>query len=405
MPGLKRPWHYQSKTTVITAQNKISIAELRRLALQRKRRKLSAFNRLVLWLHYVVIVCLLFAVAAKYISPALFWFPAFFGLAFPHLFLLNLVLVIYWFAQFKPTFTFGLLALLIALPTASRFFQFSLASPPSASKELKITSYNAMLFDLYNWSENTHSRASILNNLSDIDPDILCLQEYYTSEQEGDFNNADTIKRILGTPYHHSAFTTTLRDHDHWGIATFSRYPIVNEGKILFNTKSNNICIFSDIVINKDTVRVYNLHLQSISFSKSDHKFLEDVMGENKVEGELEGSRSILRRLKRAFIKRTQQVEMVASHIKTCRYKIILCGDFNDTAASYSYERLSEGFKDAFSEKGSGFGRTYAGKWPQFRIDYILYDPELECSSYEKSAVTFTDHFPITARFANLGLD
>jgi endonuclease/exonuclease/phosphatase family metal-dependent hydrolase len=347
---------------------------------------------------------LILSISAKYTSPVLFWLPAFFGLAFPFLFALNLVLVIYWLVQFKPAIIFGLVALVMSLPTAYRYVQISLPQKKSEVKLLKVSSYNSMLFDLYNWSHNAQSRSSILNNLADINPDILCIQEFYTSEEKGDFNNADTLKKLLKTKYYHSEFTTTLREFDHWGIATFSKFPIINQGKIVFQTTSNNICIFSDIVTGVDTIRVYNIHLQSVSFSKRDNQFLEDVMSEKDAENEMANSKNILRRLKRAFVKRTNQVEMIVTHMKTCPYKIIMCGDFNETAASYSYQKLSHDLKDAFIERGNGFGRTYAGKWPQFRIDYILHDQRLHCADFKRSAETFTDHFPITAYFDNLKL-
>jgi len=305
--------------------------------------------------------------------------------------------------QFKRAFIFGLAALLIGIPTAYRYLQFSLTNKKVEAKQLKITSYNSMLFDLYNWTKNHETRPKIMNSLVDINPDILCLQEFYTSEQNGDFNNVDSLKNILKTPYYHSEYTTTLRTFDHWGIATFSKYPIIKKGKIVFNTKSNNICIYSDIVVNKDTLRVYNLHLQSVSFSKKDNKFLEDVISEKKdAENEMANSKNILRRLKRAFLKRTMQVDMIVLHMKLCPYKIVLCGDFNETAASYSYQQLSRKLNDCFIEKGLGFGRTYAGKWPQFRIDYILHDKRLHCGNYKRSDETFTDHYPITAYFDNI---
>jgi endonuclease/exonuclease/phosphatase family metal-dependent hydrolase len=335
---------------------------------------------------------------AKYISPLLSWLPAFFGLAFPFLFLINALFIIYWLIQFKPVALFGIVVFCLSIPTAYRYVQFSRPSP-ATSKQLKVTSFNCMLFDLYNWKKNRENRALILNGLSEINTDILCLQEFYTSEEPGDYNNVDTLKHILKTNYVHSAYTTTLRATDHWGIATFSKHPIVNQGKIIFNTRSNNICIYSDIVVNGDTLRVYNIHLQSISFSKDDNKFLDDVISEKNAEDEMTNSKNILRRLKRAFIKRAQQVDMIALHIKTCRYKIIVCGDFNDTAASYAYRELSRGLNDAFISKGIGFGRTYAGKWPQFRIDYILYDKSLKCTNFKRSPETFTDHYPITAYF------
>lgn len=384
-------------------QGKIPVHELRKLVQTRQRRRVKGFNRLVLYLNILCVAALLLAIAAKHISPALFWFPAFFGLAFPYLYVLNLLFFIYWFTLFKPVLVYSGTALLLGVPTVSGFVQYNTREKTVAGKELRVTSYNSMLFDLYNWSHNKESRSGILNSLIEIDPDILCLQEFYTSEETGDFNNLDTIKQSLSTPFHHTAFTTTLRKYDHWGIATFSRYPIVNEGTILFQTRSNNICIFSDIVINQDTIRVYNVHLQSISFSWRDHEFYENVL-KGQSSDKLEGSRNILRRIKRAFVMRTKQVEMIVSHMKTCRYKIIVCGDFNDTAASYAYGRMTENLLDAFKTSGSGFGRTYAGKWPQFRIDYILYDPSINCRSYERSAETFTDHYPITARFTGIGL-
>lgn len=354
-------------------------------------------------MHYGIIVALFIAIASKYISPALFWPIAFFGLAFPFLFIVNVLFIIYWLAQFKPVLIFGLVLFFLSLPTAYSYVQFSVEKEKPKNKLLKVTSYNSMLFDLYNWSKNLESRGKILTNLADINPDIICLQEFYTSEEKGDYNNIDTVIRTLKTNYYHVEFTTTLRGFDHWGIGTFSKYPIINQGKIMFNTTANNLCIYSDIVVNKDTFRVYNVHLQSISFTKGDNKFFNDVVNEQKdAEDEVRHSKHILSRLKRAFLKRAEQVETIALHMKLCRYKIILCGDFNDTSASYAYQKLCKNLSDAFIEKGKGFGRTYAGKWPQFRIDYILHDPALHCYSFKRSEETFTDHYPITAYFDNI---
>jgi endonuclease/exonuclease/phosphatase family metal-dependent hydrolase len=353
----------------------------------------------MLWLNYVVIVSLVVSVTAKYIPPVIFWVPSFFGLAFPFIFLLNLLFIFYWLIQFKNTFVFGLIALCIALPTAFRYLQFSFEPRAGKTATFTVTSYNAMLFDLYNWGWDRFTRPKIFGSLQDLNSDIICFQEFYTSEQAGDYNNTDTVREKLGLPYFHVEYTATLRDLDHWGIATFSKYPIVNKGKIPFNTASNNLCIYSDVVIDRDTVRIYNLHLQSISFSRADNKFIQDVTSDQGADHELEHGKNIMRRLKKAFIKRTQQVKIITAHMKTCRHRIILCGDFNDTAASYAYEELSKDLNDAFIEKGSGFGRTYAGKWPQFRIDYILYDKRLTCAKYKRSGETFTDHYPITSWF------
>lgn len=361
----------------------------------RQSRELSLFNRILLWINYFFIVSLLISLSAKYISPHLFWLIAFFGLGFPYLVLINVIFVIYWISQFRREALISLMAILICSFTIRNYVQISFSDSGSNS-DIKVTSYNSMLFDLYNWSKNSQSRQLIIKQLQEINPDILCLQEFYESDRFPQFFNIDTVLNTLNTKYYHVEYTTNFK-HNHFGIATFSKYRIINKGKIVFNTKSNNICIYSDVLIGEDTVRIYNMHLQSISFSENDYKFIGDLQDDDDAKDELENSKTILRRLKRAFVKRADQSELVSASIKSCRYKIILCGDFNDTPASYAYNLISDNLRDAFIEKGSGFGKTYAGKFPQFRIDYIFHSKDLECTQFTRSEEAYTDHFPITA--------
>lgn len=355
----------------------------------------------MLWVNYLCIVSLLGAIASKYISPESFWILAFFGLAFPVIVLLNVFFVIYWLMQFRIQTAFSFVMLLFSIPTCLGFIQIDLSSVKVSNKDIKVMSYNSMLFDLYNWSKNKQSRNLILTSLAEENPDILCLQEFYTSEEKGDFNNIDTVTNLLNTKNSHIAYTTTLRNVDHWGIATFTKYPVVKKGKIDFNTRSNNICIYTDVLIDKDTVRIYNMHLQSISFSKADYKFMDAIQNDTgKLKDEMENSKSILRRLKRAFVKRSTQADAIAMHLSKCPYKIILCGDFNDTPASYVYRTIKGDLKDAFVEAGSGFEQTYAGNFPRFRIDYILYSDALQCNNYYHLPETLTDHYPLVGYFS-----
>jgi endonuclease/exonuclease/phosphatase family metal-dependent hydrolase len=361
-------------------------------------KNLSKINRLMLLINYIVIIGLLISTISKYISPEKFWLLAFAGLLFPIMMITNLLFIVYWMTQFKFQFFISLFAILLSFKTCLSFFQINIRSEKIEKTDTKIMSYNSMLFDLYNWSKNTQSRNIILKSIAEEAPDILCLQEFYTSEQKNDFNNIDTVSNLLQAKNNHVAYTTTLRGNDHWGIATFTKYKIINKGKIEFNTRSNNICIYSDLLIKNDTVRVYNMHLQSISFSKSNYKFIDAVNNDaTDVENEVEESKSILRRIKRAFVKRAVQADTIAKHIANCKYKIIVCGDFNDTPASYVYRTIRGELKDAFIESGSGFEQTYAGKFPRFRIDYILHSKEMISKNYHQLSQTITDHYPIVS--------
>ncbi len=367
------------------------------------RKKLNWFGRVVLFFNWFAIFGLLLAELSPYVNPARLWPFAFFGLIEPAFIIFNLLFLIYWLIRRKRQVFYTVGALLIAGLHLNLQYQISFGEQdPAPANSFKLMSWNVKLFDLYNWTGNTETRTKMFGVITAQEPDVLCLQEFYTQDK-GTFRNLDTIRSLMSLTYVHSAYTTTLRKTDHWGVATFSKFPIVNEGKIVFNNKSNNICLYSDIVNGKDTIRVYNMHLQSINFGYDDIHFVETMLGEEDAENELENSKSILRRMKRAYTRRAGQADAIAKHIQSCRYPIIICGDFNDTPISYTYRILSRNMCDAFRESGSGFGKTFVNPLPIPRIDYILHSETL--SSWEfKTLLTegMSDHYAVTCRVSML---
>lgn len=366
----------------------------------KKRRRLSFFNRFMWVLNFLAVSALFAAYLAPYVSPANFWFIAFFGLGYPIVALINLLFVFYWLVQLRPRFLVSLIAILIGWTHITGYIQVNLSThiPAKARTRFKLMSYNVHLFDLYNWSHSKETRNQIFDLLNEEAPQVICMQEFYTSDK-GDFRNLDTLLKFQKAKYYHTEYTFTQHEKNHWGIATFSTFPIVNKGKIVFNTKANNICIYSDIKVNDDTIRVYNVHMQSVHFGNSDYKFLEQVMQNDSTANEIEGSKNILRRLKRAFVKRATQADMIAEHIRSSPYPVILCGDFNDTPSSYVYHTLRGDLADAFRESGNGFGRTFGGKFPAFRIDYILNDPRFITYDFRTIKEDLSDHYPVTCYF------
>lgn len=361
------------------------------------KRKISFFNK-VMWLLTILTGLLLgAAILSQYINPAHIWIFSMFGFTFFTFYVMNLFFLVYWLLLKKKFLILPLIMLLAGLKIVTGVIQFNI---PVSDKKLpekngiKIMSYNVRLFDLYNWTENLQTRARMFDLLVDESPDILCIQEFYNSD-EGAFQNLDTLLKVQKAKYYHAEYTHTLRGVDHWGIATLSYYPIINKGKIeLGEPSSNNIVIYSDIKINEDTIRVYNIHLQSIKFQREDYDLVEKFDKKNDTE-RLKGSKNIIKRLKRGFIKRSIQVDILKEHMDASPHPIILCGDFNDTPASYVYGVLSRNLKDAFQQSGFGFGRTYVGVFPSFRIDYILHDKKFHSSGYNTIRKAYSDHYPI----------
>jgi hypothetical protein len=132
-----------------------------------------------------------------------------------------------------------------------------------------------------------------------------------------------------------------------------------------------------DIRYGEDTLRVLNVHLVSYYFAQDDYYFFERLVSEQDTRDFKKASISVLSKLKKGFIIRARQAHILRKHIEASPYPVIICGDFNDTPASYAYHTLARGMQDAFMQAGRGMGRTYKGTFPSFRIDYILHSPAL----------------------------
>ncbi|MBN4061605.1 endonuclease/exonuclease/phosphatase family protein [Bacteroidales bacterium AH-315-I05] len=361
-------------------------------------KKLSLVSKIIFILNNIAAIGLLISYLAPFVSPAL---PlagsiAFFGLAYPALLLLNALFLLYWLIRLKRQFLLSVIVILIGWNPLNHFIKINFDNEEISGNSTKVLSYNVRLFDLYNWTKNTQTRNKMFDFIKEENADVLCLQEFYYADSNSYFRTLDTLIIFQQAKNYHIEYTAKAEFH-YFGIATFSKYPIVNKGLVSFKEKSNNICIFSDVKIGEDTVRIYNAHLASIHFRKSDYQFLEK-MNESDTEKQIEGSKQILKRLKTAFIKRASQADAIAEHIKTSPHPVIMCGDFNDSPQSYAYEQISDGLKDAFIESGRGIGTTYIGRFPSFRIDYILHSEEIQSFGFRKIQATYSDHYPISCQ-------
>jgi endonuclease/exonuclease/phosphatase family metal-dependent hydrolase len=218
------------------------------------------------------------------------------------------------------------------------------------------------------------------------------MQDFFTKNAQG-LSEKFIRTSLSAMPYSHISYTYSFRSGSDYGIATFSKYPIVNKGKIKFD-KSFNSCIYSDILIDVDTIRVYNVHLQSIRLRKDNYGIIDSIFKLN--TNRLDDVKDISVRLRDAYVIRARQVDELKSHMALSPYPVILCGDFNDTPVSYTYHQLLGDKKDAYRESGGGPGNTYRGKLPSYRIDYIFHDDSFVSGNYKTSKLNLSDHFPVS---------
>ena len=352
-------------------------------------RKLT--RSILLFLTVLAALLLLLSYLSVYIKPTVFWFLGIIGLAYPFLLLANVAFLVYWIVRWRWGFLVPLVAILIGISHFSSFFQFPFGKKFEPSeKDIKIISYNVNLFQLFAWASEPPTYKQIFEFLEKENADIVCLQEFYVLNDK--FTEMDARTKLDSNV--HIGYIIT-RPNSGYGMVTYSRFPIVSTGEIKFDN-SANACIYTDLLIGNDTVRVYNNHLQSLRLKERNLNFLlnqnyrKDAQTMNEIK-------DISFRYRDALQKRAQQVEVVTNHILNSPYPAIVCGDFNDSPISYNYRQMRQNLNDAFIEAGAGVGHTYKGLIPSFRIDYILYNPIFRATSYYSPRVYYSDHYPVVA--------
>ena len=331
----------------------------------------SLFASALLLLSYVSVI----------VDPARAWFFTLFGLLYPVVF--PIVLILFVWSLFRRSRMRGLLAiaLLPSLFFAGRYYQLD---RPSDTPEptVKMVSYNVGLFA---HGPEGMPRMTLADStaayLRSLDADILCLQEFWLplSEQPETWLR----KHFPGYKAEYYVFTG---QKGKFGNVTLSRRGFEGKGKETFE-KSTNLAIYTDVRLDSSVLRLYNCHFESYNIS------LASLV---KKDGAVEETE---RKMSRAITERPKQVARV---LKASDNAVVL-GDFNDTPISYTYIRLLRGRHDAFTASGKGWGATHRSLWPLLRIDYILYPEQLKSTLCTIDKVHYSDHYPVITSFYETG--
>ena len=335
-------------------------------------KNLNFIDKLLYFVNSILAILLLFSFLLKFIKPSLFPYLSFMSLSVPILLIINLLFFVYWLVKLKKQFILSLFVLLIGYNQVLSFFKLSDNIERVSPDTISVMSYNVRLFNLYNWIDSDVEN-DMISFIDSQEPDVINMQEYRFSE------------RFLldNYEYQHSSLSDGKTSY---GLATFSKLPIVNQG-IIKSDNMSTIAIFIDVKKYSDTLRFYNIHLQSF-----------------KLESELEisdeqNSDKILNIFDNTFKIQENQSNIISKHIENSPFKVVVSGDFNNTAYSYVYKLLKGDLVDSFDSAGSGFGSTYNFKYFPMRIDFILMDKTFRINDFKTFSQNLSDHFPIISTF------
>lgn len=329
-------------------------------------------------------------------------------LAFPYVLAVTLtvLLVMLVLRQWKAVIIL-IVALLIGSPTIGVVSPLNLSSKEitDSARTLKIVTFNVRNFGIYDGMQK-EVNPNMLYAL-DQDPDVIIMQE--ASLTRYDYESLPSMQPLIARmdsvyPY---------RSHGWHDIIILSKYPYKSDvaglsyedmAEDFANEENRFFGRAFDVYIGTDTVRFIGVHLQSIGLSQADKSAYEEMTHIKRLNHNRSSLRifknSALSKLSTAFVFRAEQAHLLRKLIDEGPDNLILCGDFNDTPASYSYNTIKgDDLRDAFAECALGPTITYNEHRLYFKIDHVLYRGDLHAVKSVRDRAGDSDHYPQTVTF------
>lgn len=344
----------------------------------------------LLAVNWTVSLMLIFSCYGSLAAPIGKWpFASLSGLVFPILFIVNILFLILWLPTWRKASLLPLATILICIvPT----FDWCPIHPGKKGKVtepyLTVMTYNTEGFgidDNKDWTLNN----PVLNYILEKDADIVLLQEA-TKDMMRKVSKNDNIKKKY--PYFSNPKDIT-------GVAFFSKFPVISHEPIRFED-SHNRCQYIRILVNNDTLAVFNCHLQSNHLKDDELSDYRQFIENPTDSTHYKGSKRVIKKLLQSTSLRAGQARMISDMARneTANY-VIVCGDFNDTPLSYSHRLFDRFMTDAYSKTGNGPGATYHEHKLYYRIDHIF------CSKNITPLYTWidrtqkdSDHYPVISK-------
>jgi endonuclease/exonuclease/phosphatase family metal-dependent hydrolase len=358
-------------------------------------------KKFFIFLNLAIGILFLLGANVKYFDPAKWWFISLLTLALPYLLLLLVIFFFFWL--FVKPFWVILPAciILISLDAVKNIFPFHIGTEFQIKKkpgEIRVMSWNVELFNILHYKHQPEKKQRIIDLINKYDPDIACFQEMVAGDNKKAINYfPDILQALKFKDYFYSyGVKNDFDKYHHFGIIIFSKFPIIRKQTLVNKPDSYNSTFqFVDVAHREDTFRIFNVHLQSLKFSQENLNYLDK--GTVPSEGNISESKNIIYKIKLGVLKRASQANFIKDEMNHSPYPVIICGDFNDVPVSYAYEKIGEGMKNAFAEKGSGISRTFSSISPTLRIDNIFTDQNFKIMDYTRIKKSYSDHFPIIA--------
>lgn len=196
--------------------------------------------------------------------------------------------------------------------------------------------------------------------------DVLFLSE--------DFETiAPLIHDRLIKEYPYSSYLPNIN----YGHYFYNRYPIREVEHLNIESNEFSFCYNVNVAYSGDSISIFGVHLASNNYIG-----VEPSIRAGEING-WDKFKLYADNISKASHQRSEELTNILNHTSDMVPTIIL-GDFNDVSGSRPLNLLMDsGYKDAWLEKGFGYGATIHHPLP-FRIDHIMYGRGMKLKSVKK---------------------
>lgn len=318
---------------------------------------LTLNNTLLLFFAVLSVLCL---AGGYYADGICIWLSFLTLLVWPILAGNLLLVAIQLFTKTKWKTIIPLLAILLHTDYLLAVYQPLYWNEPTASEQegtpLTVVTNNASHF----YWDRKYTMNEAAAYIKKLQPDIVCFQE-----APGDgYYHRDSIRYA----FDYVLYKYISRRTDHLPTTIYSRYPI-HSVKALYYKNSSNMSLIADVRINNQYIRVINNHFETTSVNA--YRGIITAPGKS-LKVRAKAVKDLVLKMKSNYQKRAEQADTIHAEIERSPYPVLVCGDFNDTPASYTYHRTCEDLVDGFRDCGSGYQYTFRQLYKLWRIDYVF---------------------------------
>ncbi|MBQ2065730.1 MAG: endonuclease/exonuclease/phosphatase family protein [Paludibacteraceae bacterium] len=306
-------------------------------------------------------------------------------------------LAVYWFIRKRWIIgSFCIIMLAVSTPNMLRTYcsvpDYETVHNPDG---IRFLSYNVHLFSWFENEKGIDNANKMLDYIAATGSDVVCLQEFLY-HNSGTYTLSYIKEKLKSYPYSHIEVLSHNRRVSKC-IATFSKYPIVEQKAVKFDVPYHG-AIISAINIKGTVYNVVNCYLKSNQLTEQEKDLTPDYIGTKPADKSAQGLISrVYNKLVKASLERCNEAETVAREIEKINRNMIVCGDMNDIPASYVYRTMRGHMKDAMllTHSFPNAGVTFHEGIYNFRIDYFFISDNIKPCEFSIDKQPMSDHYPI----------